>query len=114
MLLLARIFGTSWCRLVEASDDAVEVEQNLTVHFGESLLTASLGGGDQLQRLLALFVVLRQELPGGEEHRAGQTRVGGGAALLPRQAEVAVGQGLGGGAEPLLGPGCLGERTRRV
>src|SRR5271163_4116854 len=110
MLLLARIFGTSWCRLVEASDDAVEVEQNLTVHFGESLLTASLGGGDQLQRLLALFVVLRQELPGGEEHRA-QTRVGVRAALLHRQAAVAVGQGLGGAAEPLLGPGCLGERT---
>jgi hypothetical protein len=85
------MFGTSWCRLVEATDDAVEVEQNLTVHFGESLLTASLGGGDQLERLLALLVVLWQEVPSGEEHRASQTRIGVRAALLHRQIAVAVG-----------------------
>jgi hypothetical protein len=42
------MFRPSWCRLVEGSDDVVEVVQNLTVHFGESFLSTGLGGGDQL------------------------------------------------------------------
>jgi hypothetical protein len=69
MLLSTGMFRPSWCRLVERSDDVVEVAQNLTVHFGESFLSAGLGGGDRLQRLLPLLVVLRQEPAGGEEQR---------------------------------------------
>ena len=86
----------------------------MAVHLGESLLSAGFGGGDQLQGLLSLLVVLGQEFVGGQEHGAGQTRVGVRAALLHGQSAVAVGQGLGGAAESLFGPGCLGEWPGRL
>ena len=60
------------------------LSQNLLVHLGESLLSAGLSGGDELQGLLPLSAVLRQELAGGEEHRAGQAGVGVRAGLLHR------------------------------
>ena len=63
---------------------------------------------------LALCAVLGQEFGGGEEHRAGQAGVGVRAALLDGQPAVAVGQGLGGAAEALFGPGGFGERPGGV
>ncbi|VBA40691.1 hypothetical protein LAUMK13_03185 [Mycobacterium innocens] len=62
MLLLARMFGLPWFWIVEGGDDVVQVMQDLTVHLGQTLLTAGFGGGDQLQGLLPLLVVLGQEL----------------------------------------------------
>jgi hypothetical protein len=85
--------------------------QDLPVHLSKPLLSACLGDRDQLQQLLTLVTMLGKELRGGEEHRAGQAGVGVRAALLHRQSAVAVRQGLGGAAEPLLGPGGVGERT---
>ena len=96
--------------VVEGGDDAVEVAQDLPVHLDQPVLAAGLGGGDELQDLLAVVAVLGQELAGGEEHRAGQAGVGVRAGLLDRQAAEPVGQRLGGPAEALLGPGGLGER----
>ena len=58
MLLSARMFRLPWFWIVEGGDDVVQVVQDLTVHLGESLLSAGLGGGDQLQGLLPLFAVL--------------------------------------------------------
>ena len=55
MLLSARMFGI--LRRVEGGDDVVEVAQHLPVHLGEPLLAAGLGGGDQLQGLLAFLRV---------------------------------------------------------
>jgi hypothetical protein len=77
-------------------------------------LAAGLGRGGDLQQLLVLLAMLGQELGGGDEHRAGQAGVGVRAALLDRQAAVAVGQRLGRPAEPLLGPGRFGERPAGV
>jgi hypothetical protein len=39
----------------ERGDDVVEVAQDLLVHLGQALLAACLGGGDDLQDLLAVF-----------------------------------------------------------
>ena len=74
MLLLTRMFSVLrfGCMGVEGGDDAVQVGEHLPVHLGESLLATGLGGGDELQGLLALFAVLGQEFGGGEEHRASQ------------------------------------------
>ncbi|WP_158692914.1 hypothetical protein [Streptomyces roseochromogenus] len=44
--------------LIEGGDDAVEVVQDLLVHLDEPLLSAGLGGGDDLQDFLALLAVL--------------------------------------------------------
>jgi hypothetical protein len=59
----------------ERGDDLVEVAEHLPVHLGQPLLVAGFGGGDDLDDLTALLVVLRQELRGGDEHRAGQAGV---------------------------------------
>lgn len=73
-LLSARVCGG--LRLIgvgfQRRDDLLQVAQDLPVHLHHSCLAAGLGGGDDLQQLLALFAVLRQELGGGDEHRAGQ------------------------------------------
>lgn len=50
----------------------------------------------------------------GDEYRAGQEGVGVRTGLPHRQAALAIGQGLGRAAEPLLGPGGLGRRPGRV
>jgi hypothetical protein len=49
-------------RGLERGDDLVEVAEYLPVHLGQPLLAAGLGGGDDLDDLLALLVVLGQEL----------------------------------------------------
>jgi hypothetical protein len=69
MLLSARMFG---CFRVERGDDGVEVSEHLSVHFGEAVLAAGFGGGDQLKGLLALSSVLRQEF--GVVKNMGQVR----------------------------------------
>jgi hypothetical protein len=69
----------------ERGDDPVEVAQNLPVHLGEAGLAAGLGGGDELDDLPPLGVVLGQELRSGDENRAGQAGVGVRAGLLDRQ-----------------------------
>src|SRR5260370_16509147 len=56
----------------EAGDDVAEVGGDLPVHLGHPGLAASLGSGDDLQRLLVLLPVLGQELGSSDEHRAGQ------------------------------------------
>lgn len=43
---------------MERGDDLVEVAEHLPVHLGQPLLAAGLGGGDDLDDLLALLVVL--------------------------------------------------------
>src|SRR3546814_9859229 len=91
MLLSARIFGRLLLVGLERGDAGVEVGQHSAVGFGEALPAASLGGGDQLQSLLALSAVLGQELRCRDEHRAGQTRVGVRAGLLDRASAIAVG-----------------------
>src|SRR2546423_6357477 len=53
----------------ERGDDAVEVAQDLLVHLDQAGLAAGFGGGDDLQDLLAVGVVLGQECGGGNEHR---------------------------------------------
>ncbi|MFI8888638.1 MULTISPECIES: hypothetical protein [unclassified Streptomyces] len=105
-----RLFGVGFQR----GDDPIQVAQDVLVHLHHPCLAAGLGGGDDLQQLLALFAVLRQELGGGDEQRAGQAGVGVRTGLPHRQAALAIGQGLGHAAEPLLGPGGLGRRPGRV
>src|SRR5258705_13945843 len=61
---------------LERSDDLFEVVGDLAVHFNHAGLTAGFGRGDDLQGLLAVLAVLRQELVGGEEHWTGKARVG--------------------------------------
>ena len=82
----------------------------MLVHLDEAELPAGLGGGHDLQHLLALLVVLGQELGRGDEHRAGQAGVGVRAGLLHRESAEPVGQRLGHASEPLFGPAGLGER----
>lgn len=41
IVLSARMFGLTWCWIVEGGDDVVEVVQDLAVHLGESLLSAA-------------------------------------------------------------------------
>src|SRR5699024_6688313 len=79
-----------------------------------SLLAAGFGSADNLDGLLTMLTVLGQELGGGDEHRATQTRVRVRAGLLDRQPAVAVGQGLGGSCHALLGPGRLSQGPIRV
>src|SRR5690242_9413866 len=74
-VLSARIGGprpVGVCRGLERGDDLVEVAEHVPVHLGQPLLAAGFGGGEDLDDLLALLVVLGQELRGGDEHRAGQ------------------------------------------
>jgi hypothetical protein len=94
----------------EGDDYGVEIAEHGAVHLGQSPVAAGFGGGDQLESLLPLRVVLGQEFAGREEHRAGQTRISVRAGPLHRQAAVAVGQSLGGLGEALFGPGRVGER----
>jgi hypothetical protein len=49
---------------LECCDDLGEVASDLPVHFGEAVLAAGFGRGDDLQDLLAMLVVLGQELGG--------------------------------------------------
>jgi hypothetical protein len=52
MLLSVSMFGLPRFWIVEGGDDVVQVAQDLTVHLGQTLLTAGFGGRDQLQGLL--------------------------------------------------------------
>jgi hypothetical protein len=52
MLLPASMFGPSLLLDREGGDDAVQVVQDLTVHLGQTLLSAGFGGGDQPRGLL--------------------------------------------------------------
>jgi hypothetical protein len=56
--------GQLSCDRWDAGDDLVEVSEYLPVHLSQPLLAAGFGGGDDLDDLLALLVVLRQELWG--------------------------------------------------
>src|SRR6266511_683925 len=111
-VLSGRICGLllAWFFFLERGDALVEVAGDLPVHLCQARLAAGFGRGGDLQQLLVLLAMLGQELGGGDEHRAGQAGVGVRAALLDRQAAVAVGERLGRPAEPLLGPGRFGER----
>src|SRR4051794_11742774 len=86
-LLSARIGGTHRAvrRRVEHGDDLVQVVHDLEVHLDHTSLPSGLGGGDDLQQLLALFAMLGHELGCGDEHRARQASVGVWARLLHRQ-----------------------------
>jgi hypothetical protein len=69
-VLSGRIGFRLWLRSalgLECCDDLGEVASDLPVHFGEAVLAAGFGGGDDLEDLLAVLVVLGQELggPGG-------------------------------------------------
>ncbi len=67
MLLSARMFGLPWFWIVEGGDDAVQVVQDLTVHLGQTLLTAGFGGGDELQGSVAADVgEVRRNLAGSQ------------------------------------------------
>ncbi len=71
---------------------ASRLPKNLAVHLGQPFVSASFCCCDQLQCLLALGPMLRQEFLGGEEHGgASQAGVGVWAALLDGQTAVAVG-----------------------
>ena len=56
----------------ERGDDPVQVGGDLPVHLGETGLPVRLGGSDDLQGLLPLGVMLREEFRRRHEHRAGQ------------------------------------------
>lgn len=67
--LSARIIACArlTCRIgpalvVECADDQVEIAEDAGVHLGKSLLTAGFGGGDDLQDLSSVLMVLGQEL----------------------------------------------------
>ncbi len=94
---------------VESVDDAVQVAEDPCVHFGQPLLAAGFGGGNDLHDLGPVFAVLREEVGRGDEHGTGQAGVGVRAGFLDRETAVAVGKCLGGPAEALFGPGGLGE-----
>ena len=68
---------------------------------------------EQFAGEFGLLLVHRQELGGGLEVRAGQTRVGVRAVLLRGAAAVPVGQGVGCSGEPVFDPlGVRGDRGR--
>src|SRR5712691_24233 len=97
-VLSARI-GDVLLRVVaglQGGDDALQVAGDLLVHLSHPRLPAGFGGGDDLQGLLVLLAVLREELFCGDEQRACEACVGVFAPLDQRQAAVAVGQRLGG------------------
>src|ERR1022692_1927103 len=56
----------------QGGDDLVQVGGDLLVHLGDAGVPGGFGGGDELQGRLPLGVMLREELGGGDEHRAGQ------------------------------------------
>ena len=66
---------------------------------------------DEGAGLVELAMVLGQELGGGDEHRAGQARVGVFAALLQRQGAVSVGQRHFRPGQVVLHPDRVGERS---
>src|SRR6266571_552416 len=98
----------------EHGDDLVQVGGDLLVHLGNAGVAVGFGGGDELEGGLPLGSVLRQELGGGDEHRAGQARVGVRAGLHERQLAVSVRERLGGAREPVPGPGGVAERPVRA
>src|ERR1039457_5130319 len=67
--------------VLRASDDARQVPGVPLVDFRHPHLPAGLGGGDDLEGLLVLLAVLRQELGGSDEQR-GRQAGGRGWALL--------------------------------
>src|SRR5258708_29345907 len=110
-LLSARTGGLQFWRLAfQRGDDLLEVGGDLPVHLRDAFLAAGLGGGDDLQGLLVMLAMAGKELGGGEEHRARQARVGVRARLLYPQPAVAVGECLGGAADPLFRPRGGGQR----
>src|SRR5262249_48861002 len=76
---------------LKRGNDLFEVVGDLPVHLHHAVLAAGFGCGDDLQGLLSVLSVLRQELDGGEEHRACQAGVGVGARLHQGKSAVAVG-----------------------
>ena len=67
---------------VQAGDDVVEVDQDLLVHLDQPLVASGLGGGDDLEDLSAVLVVL--VVPCG----AGGTPLGGAVFRLRAGAAV--------------------------
>src|SRR5271156_2262734 len=59
----------------ESGGDLAHVLGDLLVHLGDAGVPGGFGSGDELQRRPVLGAVLRQELGGSEEHRAGQARI---------------------------------------
>src|ERR1022692_499378 len=94
----------------EGGDDLFEVDCYLLVHLGDAGVPGGFGGGDELQGGLPLGVVVREELGGGDEHRAGQAGVGVRAGLDQRELAVAVRERLGGAGQVLFCPGGVAER----
>lgn len=62
----------AWIRVAEGADDSVEIAEDLRVHLDEALLSSGLGGGNYLQDLAAMFMVLRKKFCCSDEHRTGQ------------------------------------------
>ena len=75
---------------LEGGDDVIQVAGDLPVHLGDAGMPVRLGRGDDLQGGLPLGVMLREELRGSHEHRAGQTRVRMRAGFDQGQLAVAV------------------------
>jgi hypothetical protein len=74
-------------------------------------LPVRLGGGDDLQGLLPLGMVLREELRHSHEHRAGQARVCVRTGADHGRLAVAVRQRLRRPGQPLFRPRGLAERA---
>ncbi|GAB3412700.1 hypothetical protein GCM10027569_30970 [Flindersiella endophytica] len=87
--------------MFQARDDREKVVRRALVHLGESELAAFSGTFDDPAGELELC----------DEDRAGQARVGVGAALLQRQPAVTVGQRHGGPGEMVFGPFGVDERA---
>jgi hypothetical protein len=56
----------------ESADDGEQVGLDGAVHLGEAGVAVGFGAGNQCAGGVELLVVLRQELGGGDEDRAGQ------------------------------------------
>ena len=74
-------------------------------------MAVRLGNGNDLQGLLALGMMLREELGGCEEHRAGQARVGMQASLHGWELAVPIRERVGDPRQLLFRPGGFGKRA---
>ena len=95
----------------ESADDGEQVGLDGAVHLGEAGAAVGFGAGNQCAGGVELLVVLRQELGGGDEQRAGQAGVGVWTRFLLRQTAISVGQSHFRARQVLFHPGGVGERT---
>ena len=86
----------------------------MAVHLDHAGLSLGFGRGDDLDDLLVVLSVKRQELHRRDEHRTAQACVRVRAGLHERQSTVTIWQCLGRTREALLRPRRLGERSSRI